>query len=243
MKNLLLSLLSPADGKALEPYLKPAHFDQHQVLFDADQQIRHVYFPTTAVVSLVVTLSGGEMIEAAMVGMDGVVGASAALDGKISLSRGIIQLPGEIVVCDTDALKSAALQSPKLLSLLIRHEQTVYAQAQQSAACFATHLVEARLCRWLLRARDLSASDHLPFTQEYLGEMLGVRRTSVTAVAHTLQEAGLIKYARGKIQIIDAKGLQESACECYGSVKSLYERLIGPPAKIAQRMRSSPDPS
>jgi CRP-like cAMP-binding protein len=144
------------------------------------------------------------------------------------LSRGIIQLSGDIVVCDIDALKSAALESPKLLSLLIRHEQTVYAQAQQSAACFATHQVEARLCRWMLRARDLSGSDNLPFTQEYLGEMLGVRRTSVTAVAHTLQEAGLIKYARGKIQILDADALEESACECYGSVKALYEKLIGP---------------
>jgi CRP-like cAMP-binding protein len=228
MKNLLLELLPAADSKLLVPHLRAAQFDQHRVLFEADQRIRHVYFPTTAVVSLVITLSTGEMVEAAMVGRDGVVGAAAALDGKISLSRGIIQLSGEIIVCEIDALKSAALQSPKLLSLLIRHEQTVYAQAQQSAACFATHQVEARLCRWLLRARDLSDSDYLPFTQEYLGEMLGVRRTSVTAVAKTLQEAGLIKYARGKIQIVDAKGLQESACECYGSVKTLYEKLIGP---------------
>ena len=228
MKNILLNLLSPSDLKTLEPHLKPARFEQHNVLFDADEKINHVYFPTSAVVSLVVTLSTGETIEAAMVGMDGVVGASAALDGKIALSRGIVQLGGEAIVCDIDALKSAAMQSPKLLSLLIRHEQTVYAQAQQSAACFATHRVEARLSRWLLRARDLAGDDHLPFTQEYLAEMLGVRRTSVTEVAHTLQEAGLIKYARGKIQIMNAKELQESACECYGSVKLLYQRLIGP---------------
>ena len=227
MNNQLLDLFSPSDSKLLTPHLKPAKFEQQHVLFEADQQIHHVYFPTGAVVSLVITLSTGETVEAAMVGSDGVVGASAALDGKISLSRGIIQLGGEITVCDTDALNSAALQSPKLLSILIRHEQTVYAQAQQSAACFATHQVEARLCRWLLRARDLSGSDYLPFTQEYLGEMLGVRRTSVTAVAHMLQESGLIKYSRGKIQITDAEGLQESACECYGSVKLLYEKLIG----------------
>jgi CRP-like cAMP-binding protein len=228
MKNRLLELLAPSDAKLLAPHLKSAKFEQHEILFEAERQIHHVYFPTTAVVSLVVTLSTGEMVEAAMIGNDGVVGASAALDGKVSLSRGIIQLGGEITVCDTDALNSTALQSPKLLALLIRHEQTVYAQAQQSAACFATHQVEARLCRWLLRARDLSGSDYLPFTQEYLGEMLGVRRTSVTAVAHMLQEAGLIKYARGKIQITDAEGLQESACECYSSVKLLYEKLIGP---------------
>ena len=95
-------------------------------------------------------------------------------------------------------------------------------------ACFASHDVEERLCRWLLRARDLSESDYLPFTQEHLGEMLGVRRTSVTEVAQNLQEAGLIKYARGKIEVLDADALQESACECYGSVKALYEKLIGP---------------
>jgi CRP-like cAMP-binding protein len=229
--NILLGLLSPSDLNRLTPHLRSAHFEQHYVLFEADEEIEHVYFPTSAVVSLVVTLSTGEMIEAAMVGKDGVVGASAALDGKISLSRGIIQLPGEIIVCEIGALKSAAMQSPKLLSLLIRHEQTVYGQAQQSAACFATHRVDARLCRWLLRARDLSGSDNLPFTQEYLAEVLGVRRTSVTEVAHTLQEAGLIKYARGKIQIVDAKALRESACECYGSVQTLYKNLLGTPPK------------
>ena len=228
MKNFLLSLLSSSDLKYLEPHLKSARFEQHHVLFEADEQIRHVYFPTSAVVSLVVTLSTGEMVEAAMVGVDGVVGASAALDGKVSLSRGIVQLGGEIIVCDPEALKSAALQSPKLLSLLIRHEQTVYAQAQQSAACFATHQVVARLSRWLLRARDLSGSDTLSFTQEYLAEMLGVRRTSVTVVAHTLQAAGLIKYSRGRIQILNTEGLQDSACECYGTVKAQYARLIGP---------------
>jgi CRP-like cAMP-binding protein len=127
MKNFLLGLFSPSDSKLLAPHLKQMMFEQRRVLFDADEQIRHVYFPIDAVVSLVITLSTGETVEAAVVGNDGVVGASAALDGKVSLSRGIIQLGGEIIVCDIDALKSTALQSPKLLALLIRHEQTVYA--------------------------------------------------------------------------------------------------------------------
>jgi CRP-like cAMP-binding protein len=227
MKNLLLELLSPADLKQLQPHLKKTLLREHDVLFEADREIRHVYFPTGAVVSLVVSLSTGEMIEAAMVGMDGIVGASAALNGKVSLSRGIVQLGGEAMICDLDVLKSAALQSPKLLALLIRHEQTVYAQAQQSAACFATHHVQARLCRWLLRARDLSDSDTLSFTQEYLAEMLGVRRTSVTEVAHTLQAAGFIRYARGKIQILNAEGLRDSACECYETIKRHYQQLLG----------------
>jgi len=167
------------------------------------------------------------MVEAAMVGRDGVLGGLAALDGKMTLSRGVIQLAGDAVVCDPQVLRSVALKSPQLLSLLIRHEQTVYAQAQQSAACFATHHVQARLCRWLLRARDLSGSDTLSFTQEYLAEMLGVRRTSVTVVAHTLQSAGFIKYARGKIQVLNEEGLQEGACECYETVKRQYRQLIG----------------
>ena len=227
MKNILLNQLNQDDFERLEPFLKSKSFNQHSILFEADEEIKHVYFPTGAVVSLVVTLETGELVEAAMVGSDGVVGASAALDGRISLSRGVIQLPGDIVVCSIAELRSTALQSPPLLSLLIRHEQTVYAQAQQSAACFATHNIHARLCRWLLRARDLSGSDTLNFTQEYLAEMLGVKRTSVTLVAHTLQAAGLIKYARGKIQILDVEALREGACECYETVKRHYARLLG----------------
>ena len=228
MKNLLLNHLSSQDRQLLEPHLKRNSYKQHHVLFQADDQIRQVYFPLSAVISLVVTLSTGEMIEGAMVGKDGAVGISAALDGKVSLSQAIVQLPGELLMCDADALKAAALKSSHLLSVLIRHEQTVYAQAQQSAACFAAHHVLSRLSRWLLRARDLSGSNTLSFTQEYLAEMLGVRRTSVTVVAHTLQNAGLIRYSRGRIQILDAEGLQESACECYDTIRGHYAKLMGP---------------
>ena len=226
--NLLLASLSAGDAAAIQPYLKSIHLEHKTILYEAGDPIKSVYFPTSAIVSLVVSLSTGETIEAAMVGKDGVVGASSALDGKISLSRAIVQLDGEGLVCDVDVLKGAALQSNTLLAKLIRHEQTVYAQAQQSTACMATHDVEARLCRWLLRARDLSGSDTLLFTQEFLAEMLGVRRTSVTTVAHTLQRAGMIKYARGKIQILDVAAMQETACECYATVNSHYQALLGP---------------
>jgi CRP-like cAMP-binding protein len=130
------------------------------------------------------------------------------------------------MVCDPTAFRSAALQSEKLISKVMRHEQTLFAQAQQSTACMANHEIDARLCRWLLRARDLSGSDQLPFTQEFLAEMLGVRRTSVTSVAHTLQEAGTIKYTRGRIEILNIEALQDSACECYETVKGHYERLL-----------------
>ena len=225
--NLLLASLSPGDLAALQPHLKLAHFDQEEVLFEAGDTIDATYFPTSAIVSIVVMLSSGQVVEAAMVGRDGVVGASAALDGRMALSRGVIQLSGEAMVCNLAGLKGAAMQSQPLLSLLIRHEQTLYAQAQQSTACMAAHHVNARLCRWLLRSRDLSQSDTLSFTQEFLAEMLGVHRTSVTVVAHTLQQAGIIKYTRGKIHITNLEGLQDAACECYETVRSQYKNLLG----------------
>ena len=225
--NLLLASLSAADLKLLEPHLKPLELPQHKVLWEAGQSVSAVYFPYDAVVSLVVTLSSGEAIEAAMVGRDGVVGALAALDGRISLSRAVVQISGHGASCDVEALKQATMQSATLYSLLIRHEQVVYAQAQQSAACNAIHTIEERLARWLLRARDLSRSDTLPFTQEFLAELLGVCRTSVSTVAHTLQQAGFLKYARGRIHIVNLEGLQESACECYYTVCRHYDTLLG----------------
>jgi CRP-like cAMP-binding protein len=225
--NLLLASLSPGDLAALQPHLKLAHLEQDKILFEAGDIIDATYFPTSAVISIVVLLSSGQVVEAAMVGRDGVIGAAAALDGKMALSRAVIQLSGEAMVCSLAGLRGAAMQSQPLLSLLIRHEQTLYAQAQQSTACMAAHHVEARLCRWLLRSRDLSQSDTLLFTQEFLAEMLGVNRTSVTVVAHTLQQAGIIKYSRGKIRISNLEGLQDAACECYETVRSQYQGLLG----------------
>jgi CRP-like cAMP-binding protein len=225
--NAILASLSAGDAAALQPHLKPLYLESKRILFDVGNTIDAVYFPTGGVVSLVVGLSTGEMVEGAMVGKDGVVGAAAALDSKIALTQAIVQLPGPAFVCDAATFKGVAMQSEKLLSLLFRHEQAVYAQAQQSTACMAAHDVLSRLCRWLMRARDLSGSDTLNFTQEFLAEMLGVRRTSVTVDAHSLQHAGLIKYSRGKIQIVDVDGLREGACECYETVKSQYAKLIG----------------
>jgi CRP-like cAMP-binding protein len=234
--NLLLASLSTADAAALIPHLKSVHLEQKRTLFEAGEDIAEIYFPTNAIISLVIGLSTGEVIEAAMVGRDGVLGASAALDGKVSLNRAIVQLAGDALSCEISVLKGAALQSQTLLATLVRHEQTLFAQVQQSAACFATHHVQARLCRWLLRARDLAGSDTLNFTQEFLAEMLGVRRTSVTAVALILQRAGMLKYSRGKIEILNIDELRESACECYDAVKFQYARLLGSMPNGGQRL-------
>jgi CRP-like cAMP-binding protein len=133
-------------------------------------------------------------------------------------------------VLDLDKLRKAVDQSSAIRSVLVRHEQFLLSQAQQSAACNASHSVEARLSRWLLRAHDLNGSHTQLFTQEFLAEMLGVRRTSVSLVANTLQQAGLIKYRRGQIQITNLEGLQEASCECHDTVQASYERLLGQPS-------------
>jgi CRP-like cAMP-binding protein len=205
------------------------HLQQKTVLHNTGDTINKIYFPTTAVVSLVVAIESGEMTEAAMVGKDGAVGIASALDGKLAINRAIVQLGGDAIVCDQAAFRSAALQSESLITTVMRHEQTLFAQAQQSTACMAYHEVDARLCRWMLRTRDLLGSDQLPFTQDFLAEMLGVQRTSVNTVARTLQEAGLIKYRRGQIEIIDVEGLLEGACECCEVVKEQYSQLLGAP--------------
>jgi CRP-like cAMP-binding protein len=224
--NGLLASLAPAEFELLRPHLKPTELKHEAVLFVAGDKIDRVYFPHSGIISLVVELAGGEAIEAAMIGRDSMLGATSALDGEVSLNKAIIQLPGAGETLNVAFFREVAEQSPALRTILLRHEQVLFAQAQQSAACNASHTVEARLARWLLRARDLSGSDRLQLTQEFLAEMLGVRRSSVSPVAHELQRAGLIRYARGHIEILDLNGLQRMSCECYGTVKAHYDRLL-----------------
>jgi hypothetical protein len=166
------------------------------------------------------------MIETAMAGHDGALNAASALDGKVSLNKGIVQVAGSAGTIEVNRLRRLANELEPFRSLLIRHEQVLFAQSQQSAACNARHSVEARMCRWLLYIRDLAGSDDLMLTQEFLAQMLSVRRPSVSIVASPLQKAGLIKYSRGRIRVLDVKGLQKRACECYGTVKAHYQRLL-----------------
>ena len=224
--NRILNALPQNIFAAFEPHLRPIDLVFGQVVAEPDQPVGHVYFPTTGVVSLVVAMKVGDMIETAMVGRDGVVNATTAMDGKISLHKGIVQVAGTGSVMTSDALRSLANEFEPLRGLLIRHEQVLFAQAQQSAGCNASHTVEARMCRWLLRIRDLTGSDHMKLTQEFLAQMLGVRRTSVSLVAGTLQKAGFIKYRRGDIHLLDVAQIEAGACECYETVKGHYARLL-----------------
>jgi CRP-like cAMP-binding protein len=224
--NLLLNALPDAEREALTPHLVSVEIKQHHVLYDIREEVRDAYFAADAVVSLVVPLSTGEIIESAMVGRDGVIGAGAALNGRVSLNRAIVQIGGQCLRCAVDPLREILKSHPYVQSLLGAHEQALFAQAQQSAACNATHVIESRLARWLLRAADLHGRNELPLTQEYIAQMLGVRRTSVTVVARTLQEAGMISYKRGNIKLLDIQALQDTACECYQVVKLNYDAYL-----------------
>jgi CRP-like cAMP-binding protein len=224
--NRILNSLPQNIFAALEPHLKIVNLPFGSVISETDQFVSTVYFPHSGIISLVVEMEIGDMIETAMVGRDGVVNATSALDGNISLHRGLVQAEGAASVISPGALRNLADEFKPFRSILIRHEQVLLAQAQQSAGCNASHTVEARMCRWLLRIRDLNQSNEVKLTQEFLGQMLGVRRTSVSLVASTLQQAGWIKYRRGHIQITDIEGLKSGVCECYEKVFSHYERLL-----------------
>jgi CRP-like cAMP-binding protein len=225
-QNRILNALPQNIFAAMEPHLKNVPLVFGDIIAETGESIRNVYFPFTGVVSLVVEMQVGEMIETAMVGQDGVVNGTSALDGKVSLNKGIVQVAGAAAAINSDVLRKLAREFEPLQSLMIRHEQVLLAQAQQSAACNASHTVEARMCRWLLRTRDLTRSNDLQLTQDFLAQMLGVRRTSVSVVAGTLQKAGLIGYRRGNVHLLDIEQLQQSACECYETVKGNYERLL-----------------
>ena len=224
--NMLLNTLPTKTFAAIEPHLKTVELVYGEVLGEPGDSITRVYFPHSGVISLVVELSVGDMIETAMVGRDGALNISSALDGKVSLNKAIVQLAGAASTIDVDQLRKIVREFDAFRSLLIRHEQVLFAQSQQSAACNASHSVEARMCRWLLRMRDLAAAADLMLTQEFLAQMLGVRRPSVSLVANTLQKAGLIKYRRGNIRLLDVAGLNDGSCECYGTVKAHYDRML-----------------
>jgi CRP-like cAMP-binding protein len=224
--NRLLASLPSNVYSALTPHLKIVELKFGDVVAEAGSEIRQVYFPYAGVISLVVELDVGTMIETAMVGHDGVLNAAPALDGKVSLNKGIVQVAGSAGTIEVTRLRRLANEHDAFRSLLLRHEQVLFAQSQQSAACNASHSVEARMCRWLLHMRDFAGNDDLTLTQEFLAQMLGVTRPSVSIVASPLQKAGLIKYSRGRMRVLDVKGLQKRACECYDTVKAHYQRLL-----------------
>src|SRR3954453_9715817 len=225
--NHFLLSLSDTDRDLIFPHLKPVTIPGETIIFKVEDTIERVYFPHSGIISLIVGLSTGQFVEAGMLGRNGVIGAGAALDGQIALNTAIGQADGAGTMIEASVLKRAAEESETLRVALVRQEHVLAAQTQQVAACNALHELEERLSRWLLQSRDLLNSDTLPLTQEFLAQMLGVQRSSVTLVARKLQEVGLIRYHRGHIHVIDVEGLQDSCCECYTAINRHFQRLVG----------------
>ena len=226
LRNRLLASLPPAIAGELMPHLRPMQFAREHVLYRAGERVARVYFPETGLVSYLVEVAGGDRIETAMIGHDSVVGIPVALADPVTLNTAIAQTAGQGHALDVDILRETADRHPLVRTTLLRHQLAVFAQAQQAVLCNVTHTVEQRVARWLLRAHDLTGRSTLDLTQEFVADMLAVRRASVSLVAHALQEAGAIAYRRGQIHILDAGGLRAAACECYGVVKRHYDRLI-----------------
>jgi CRP-like cAMP-binding protein len=224
--NRLLQLLPAADYEALRPHLQIVEMERETALVEAGAALTHVFLPNSGIVSMVVSLAEGQTVEVAMVGNDGIVGAAEALADGISLTDAVVLCPGTASVIGIADFRTMAGGNAVLRSLVARHEQTLLAQAQQSAACNAAHSVEERLARWLLRARDLWKGETLPMTQELLARMIGVQRNAVSIVAHALQEAGVISYSRGRIEITDVEALLGTSCECYRTVKARHAHLL-----------------
>jgi CRP-like cAMP-binding protein len=223
--NHLLARLNPATLAALKADLTIAHLAQGYVLNETHAIVRKVYFPHGGIISCVVELVGGGAIETGMIGNDGQFGAGPALDDKVSLNLVIMQIAGDASVMDADKLRDLALHHPTFRKQLMSYEQFFLAQVQQTAACNAVHDVQARTCKWLLRMQNLVGND-LMLTQEFLAQMMGVRRTSVTQVAGDLQRSGMITYARGRIHITDLGRIQNTACECETALQQHYERIV-----------------
>src|ERR1700704_4833490 len=191
--NRLLALLSEPDAKAINAHLRPAKLELGAILYESGDLIERAYFPLNAMISLVVPLRRGGAIETAVVGGDGVAGASSAIDGHRAGCRAIVQIAGPALMIDIELLRQLTRQSYELHALLSAHEEVILAQSQQNAACNGAHEVHERFARWLLLARDRIGQDDFFLTQEFVAEMLGVQRTSVTRVAQSLQDAGIIR--------------------------------------------------
>lgn len=200
--------------------------EKGRLLYDPGDKIDTVYFPLDCVISLMTLMESGAAIESATVGREGGVGLLAAISPRHSLSRAIVQVPGRCARVGVGPISEVCARSPALRSVIERHNDALFGHAIQSVACNALHSVEARFCRWLLSCRDRIDCDTISLTQEFLADMLGVQRTTVTAVAGALQARGLIRYRRGVVDILDRPGIEAMACECYGAVRRTYKSLL-----------------
>jgi CRP-like cAMP-binding protein len=226
LNNHLLAALPPEEWVRWLPELESVAMPLGQVLSESGVAMTHVYFPTTAIVSLLYVMEDGASAEIAVVGNEGMLGISLFMGGETTLSRSVVQSAGEGYRMRAQVLKNEFTRSGPVLHLLLRYTQALITQMAQTAACNRHHSLDQQLCRWLLLSLDRLHGNELVMTQELIANMLGVRREGVTEAALNLQRAGLIQYQRGRITVLDRAGLESRTCECYAVVRKEYERLL-----------------
>lgn len=226
VQNRLLAAFAPDDYGLVAPHLTHIDLERGRILYEPGDRIDVIYFPHDGVISLLTLMENGAGIESATIGPEGALGLMAAVAPRQSLSRAIVQTPCRCARIGSGPLHEAFGKSPRIRELVDRHTEALLSHANQSVACNALHSVEARFARWLLTCHDRISSNTVALTQELLADMLGVQRTTVTAVARALQEKGFIRYRRGVVDIIDREGLEATSCECYDVVRRHYERLL-----------------
>ncbi len=223
--NHLLAALPPAEWARWSTHLEAIEMPLGEVLYESGATLTHVYFPTTAIVSLLYVLENGSSAEIAVVGNEGLVGVALFMGGGSTPSRAVVQSAGAGFRLKASILKDEFLRPP-VLHLLLRYTQALITQMSQTAVCNRHHSLDQQLCRWLLLSLDRLKGEELVMTQELISNMLGVRREGVTESALKLQKAGLIRYSRGRITVVDRAGIEKRTCECYGVVKKEYDRLL-----------------
>jgi CRP-like cAMP-binding protein len=224
--NHLLRSLPEAEWKRWEPALEQVDLPLGLVLYESGRPLSHVYFPTTAIVSLLYVMENGASAEIAVVGNEGIVGVSLFMGGETTPSRAVVQSAGKGYRLSAERMKAEFNLAGPVLHLLLRYTQALLTQMAQTAVCNRHHSLDQQLCRWLLLSLDRLRDNKLVMTQELIANMLGVRREGVTAAALKLQHAGLISYRRGHIAVLDRPGLEGRSCECYAVVKNEYDRLL-----------------
>ena len=225
-QNHLLAALPKEEFERLRPHLELVPMRLGEMLYEPDEQLRHAYFPTSAIVSLHYVTESGESAETAGVGNEGVVGIALFMGGNTTSSSAVVQTAGHGYRLDGRLLKEEFDRGDFAQRLLLRYTQALMTQMSQTAACYRHHSIEQQLCRFLLLTMDRSPTHELLMTQELIANMLGVRREGITAAAGRLQQAGFIRYRRGHIAVMDRSGLLSQSCECYGVVKDEVERLL-----------------
>ncbi len=225
-KNLLLSALPDAEWAHWLPHLEAVDMPLGKVLYESGVTLSHVYFPTTAIVSLLYVMEDGASAEIAVVGQEGIVGISLFMGGESTPSRAVVQSAGQAFRLEAKLMMQEFNRAGPVLHLLLRYTQALITQMAQTAVCNRHHSLDQQLCRWLLLSLDRLHSAEIVMTQELIANMLGVRREGVTEAAGHLQKAGLIRYRRGHITVLDRARLEQRACECYAVVKNEYDRLL-----------------